>query len=180
MICRQNEQPGRGTRKRTSKASLNVGKKKRKNSSSEESEGEGEGEEDEEVEDEEGLDEEEGSDDDKNGSDGNKSDSSQSKDVPKHFHVSIVIFSKFDIYPLCSDHTINFNLKYLQSGNFVLLKSDVKWDGDTVTSKLDEINLWKIDGKALLQKFIPMESSGKILHKCTCVVSIKICLFKLF
>ncbi|KAM3966408.1 uncharacterized protein ACR2FA_012718 [Aphomia sociella] len=139
-----NEQPVRSGagRKRTSKASLNNSKKKRKNSSSEESEGEGE--EDEEAEDEEGeLDEEEGSDDEKNGSDGNKSDSSQSKDVPKHFH----------------------------SGNFVLLKSDVKWDGDTVISKLDELNLWKIDGKALLQKFIPMESSGKILHKCTCVYS---------
>lgn len=54
----------------------------------------------------------------------------------------------------------------------MLLKSDVKWDGDTVISKLDEINLWKIDGKALLQKFIPMESNGKVLHKCTCVVSI--------
>lgn len=137
------EQPGgRGVRKRTSKPSLNNSKKKRKNSSSEESEGEGE--DDEEAEDEEGdLDEEEGSDDEKNGSDGNKSDSSQSKDVPKHFH----------------------------SGNFVLLKSDVKWDGDTVISKLDELNLWKIDGKALLQKFIPMESSGKVLHKCTCVYS---------
>ncbi|XP_053606523.1 cell division cycle and apoptosis regulator protein 1-like [Plodia interpunctella] len=138
-----NEQPARGGgRKRATKTSLNNSKKKRKNSTSEESEGEGE--EDEEGEDEEGdLDEEEGSDDEKNGSDGNKSDSSQSKDVPKHFH----------------------------SGNFVLLKSDVKWDGDTVVSKLDELNLWKIDGKALLQKFIPMESNGKTLHKCTCVYS---------
>ncbi|XP_049874521.1 cell division cycle and apoptosis regulator protein 1-like [Pectinophora gossypiella] len=139
-----NEQPTRGGRKRGSKATMNNTKKKRKDDSSEESEGEGEGEDDEEAEDEEGdLDEEEGSDDEKNGSDGNKSDSSQSKDVPKHFH----------------------------SGNFVLLKSDVKWDGDTVVSKLDELNLWKIDGKALLQKFIPMESNGKILHKCTCVYS---------
>ncbi|XP_026316896.1 protein bfr2 [Hyposmocoma kahamanoa] len=140
-----NEQPVRGSggRKRTSKAAMNnSNKKKRKEESSEDSEGEGE--DDEEAEDEEGdLDEEEGSDDEKNGSDGNKSDSSQSKDVPKHFH----------------------------SGNFVLLKSDVKWDGDTVISKLDELNLWKIDGKALLQKFIPMESNGKILHKCTCVYS---------
>ncbi|XP_059054020.1 uncharacterized protein LOC131848244 [Achroia grisella] len=139
-----NEQPVRGgaDRKRTSKASLNNSKKKRKNSTSEESEEEVE--EDEEGEDEEGEeDEEEGSDDEKNDSDGNKSDSSQSKDVPKHFH----------------------------SGNFVLLKTDVKWDGDTVISKLDELNLWKIDGKALLQKFIPMESNGKILHKCTCVYS---------
>lgn len=53
----------------------------------------------------------------------------------------------------------------------MLLKSDVKWEGDVIVSKLDELNLWKIDGKALLQKFIPMESNGKILHKCTCVVS---------
>ncbi|CAG4950183.1 unnamed protein product [Colias eurytheme] len=136
-----NEQPARAGRKR-GRPPMNSTKKKRKNSSSEESEGEGE--EDEEGEDEEGeLDEEEGSDDEKNGSDGNKSDSSQSKDIPKHFH----------------------------SGNFVLLKSDVKWEGDKVISKLDELNLWKIDGKALLQKFIPMESNGKILHKCTCVYS---------
>lgn len=38
------------------------------------------------------MDEEEGSDEEKNGSDGNKSDSSQSKDVPKHFHVCFYIF----------------------------------------------------------------------------------------
>ncbi|GBP80229.1 hypothetical protein EVAR_9715_1 [Eumeta japonica] len=134
-------------RKRGSKGTVNNStKKKRKNSSSEDSEGPGDDDEDAEGEEEEGegeLDDEEGSDDEKNGSDGNKSDSSQSKDVPKHFH----------------------------SGNFVLLKSDVKWDGDTVLSKLDELNLWKIDGKALLQKFIPMESNGRILHKCTCVYS---------
>lgn len=59
----------------------------------------------------------------------------------------------------------------LQSGNFVLLKTDVTWDGDTVKSKASEINLWKIDGKALLQKYIPLENNGKTLHKCTCVVS---------
>ncbi|CAH3912103.1 general transcription factor IIF subunit 1-like [Pieris brassicae] len=133
-----NEQPARAGRKRAPKASVNNAKKKRKNSTSEESEGD----EEEEGEEEE-LDEEDGSDDEKNGSDGNKSDSSQSKDIPKHFH----------------------------SANFVLLKSDVKWDGDTVTSKLSDLNLWKIDGKALLQKFIPMECNGKILHKCTCVYS---------
>jgi len=52
----------------------------------------------------------------------------------------------------------------------------VKWDGDRVTSKLDELYLWKIDGKALLQKYIPMESNGKTLHKCTCVVSIGCCI----
>ncbi|XP_023946156.1 uncharacterized protein LOC112051660 [Bicyclus anynana] len=135
------EQPAGRGRKRASKPTVN-NKKKRKNSTTEESEEEAE--EDEEGEDEEGeLDEEEGSDEEKNGSDGNKSDSSQSKDIPKHFH----------------------------SGNFVLLKSDVKWEGESVISKLDELNLWKIDGKALLQKFIPMESNGKILHKCTCVYS---------
>ncbi|CAK1556261.1 unnamed protein product [Leptosia nina] len=133
-----NEQPARAVRKRGAGRPPVNNKKKRKNSTSEESEGD----DDEEAEDEE-LDEEDGSDDEKNGSDGNKSDSSQSKDIPKHFH----------------------------SGNFVLLKSDVKWDGDTVISTLDQLNLWKIDGKALLQKFIPMESNGKILHKCTCVYS---------
>jgi len=90
---------------------------------------------------EEEAEDEEDSDDEKNGSD--KSDSSQQKDVPKHFH----------------------------SGNFVLLKTDVTWDGDTVKSKASEINLWKIDGKALLQKYIPLENNGKTLHKCTCVYS---------
>lgn len=135
------EQPARGGRKRGPKSAVNNAKKKRKNSSSDDSELEPEDEEDEEEEGE--VEDEEGSDDEKNGSDGNKSDSSQSKDVPKHYH----------------------------SGNFVLLKSDVKWDGDTVTSKLNELNLWKIDGKALLQKYIPMESNGKTLHKCTCVYS---------
>ncbi|XP_077290213.1 uncharacterized protein LOC143914008 isoform X1 [Arctopsyche grandis] len=100
--------------------------------------------EDEEVEPEEGdEDVEDESDEDKNGSDGNKSDSEQSKDVPKHYH----------------------------SGNFVLLKSDVKWDGGAVTSKLEDLFLWKIDGKALLQKYVPMASNGKTLHKCTCVYS---------
>lgn len=83
----QNEQPARAGRKRGPKASVNNAKKKRKNSTSEESDGE----EEEEGEEEE-LDDEDGSDDEKNGSDGNKSDSSQSKDIPKHFHVCLVFF----------------------------------------------------------------------------------------
>lgn len=32
--------------------------------------------------------------------------------------------------------------------------------------------VWKIDGKALLQKYVPFKQEGKILYKNTSVVSI--------
>lgn len=32
--------------------------------------------------------------------------------------------------------------------------------------------VWKIDGKALLQKYIPFKQDGKVLYKNTSVVSI--------
>lgn len=54
----------------------------------------------------------------------------------------------------------------------MLLKSDVKWEGDSVLTKLKDLFLWKIDGKALLQKYVPVVSDGKTVHKCTCVVSV--------
>jgi len=31
--------------------------------------------------------------------------------------------------------------------------------------------LWRIDGKALLQKFLPFEEDGKVLYKSTTTVS---------
>jgi len=32
--------------------------------------------------------------------------------------------------------------------------------------------VWKIDGKALLQKYVPFKQDGKVLYKNTSVVSI--------
>lgn len=120
-------------------------KRKRKSSSSEESEPENENENEDE-----------------------ESDSSQSKDVPKHYHVRTCHYHYHYHYRYRypSSPTLSF-----QSGNFVLLKTDVKWEGDDVVTKLKDLYLWKIDGKALLQKFVPVVSDGKIVHKCTCVVS---------
>lgn len=39
-------------------------------------------------------------------------------------------------------------------------------------------HVWKIDGKALLQKYIPFEQDGKTLYKNTSVVSIVFTEFK--
>ncbi|XP_075224883.1 uncharacterized protein LOC142326342 isoform X2 [Lycorma delicatula] len=50
-----------------------------------------------------------------------------------------------------------------QSGSFVVLKTDFASDGDPP--------LWKIDGKALLQKYIPFEQDGKTYYKNTSVYS---------
>lgn len=53
---------------------------------------------------------------------------------------------------------------FLQSGAFIVLKTEA--DKET-----DDPPLWKIDGKALLQKYIPFEQDGKTLYKNTSVVS---------
>lgn len=45
-----------------------------------------------------------------------------------------------------------------------MLKSDFNNGGDPP--------IWKIDGKALLQKYIPFEQEGKTLYRNTSVVSI--------
>jgi len=51
----------------------------------------------------------------------------------------------------------------LQSGAFVVLKTDFQNGGDPP--------IWKIDGKALLQKYVPFEQDGKTLYKNTSTVS---------
>lgn len=53
--------------------------------------------------------------------------------------------------------------KEFSSGAFVVLKSDF--------SNTDDPPIWKIDGKALLQKYIPYEQDGKTLYKNTSVYS---------
>lgn len=51
-----------------------------------------------------------------------------------------------------------------QSGAFVVLKSDFNNGGDPP--------IWKIDGKALLQKYIPFQQDDKTYYKNTSVVSL--------
>ncbi|XP_050537627.1 uncharacterized protein LOC126903495 [Daktulosphaira vitifoliae] len=53
--------------------------------------------------------------------------------------------------------------KEFTSGAFVVLKTDMIGDGNPP--------VWKIDGKALLQKYIPFEQDGKTLYKNTSVYS---------
>jgi len=66
----------------------------------------------------------------------------------------------------------------LQSGSFVLAKADLgpnknktsnKGKSDVESSPYP--TLWRIDGKALLQKFLPFEEDGKVLYKSTTTVS---------
>uniref|UniRef100_A0A1B6MNH1 Uncharacterized protein n=1 Tax=Graphocephala atropunctata TaxID=36148 RepID=A0A1B6MNH1_9HEMI len=54
--------------------------------------------------------------------------------------------------------------KDFTSGAFVVLKSDA-------TNLEADPPLWKIDGKALLQKYIPFQQDGKTLYKNTSVYS---------
>ncbi|XP_044583085.1 glutamic acid-rich protein-like [Cotesia glomerata] len=49
------------------------------------------------------------------------------------------------------------------SGAFVVAKADVGGDSDPT--------LWRIDGKALLQKFLPFKEEGKTLYKSTSTYS---------
>lgn len=51
----------------------------------------------------------------------------------------------------------------LQSGAFVVAKADIGGSTDPT--------LWRIDGKALLQKFLPYKDDGKTLYKSTSTVS---------
>lgn len=53
--------------------------------------------------------------------------------------------------------------KEFKSGKFVVLKKDL------TGTELPPI--WKIDGKVLLQKFMPFEKDGKTLYKSTSTVS---------
>jgi hypothetical protein len=52
----------------------------------------------------------------------------------------------------------------IQSGAFVVAKADVNGDKDPT--------LWRIDGKALLQKYLPFIENGKTLYKSTSTVSL--------
>ncbi|KAI4482983.1 hypothetical protein M0802_013536 [Mischocyttarus mexicanus] len=49
------------------------------------------------------------------------------------------------------------------SGAFVVSKADIGINKDPT--------LWRIDGKALLQKFLPFKQDGKTLYKCTSTYS---------
>ncbi|GJQ80528.1 hypothetical protein Trydic_g12419 [Trypoxylus dichotomus] len=50
------------------------------------------------------------------------------------------------------------------AGTFVILKEDAQ-----KSSQLDPPCIWKIDGKALLQKFEPFQEEGKIRHRNTSI-----------
>uniref|UniRef100_A0A1B6EAM2 Uncharacterized protein n=1 Tax=Clastoptera arizonana TaxID=38151 RepID=A0A1B6EAM2_9HEMI len=56
------------------------------------------------------------------------------------------------------------NSKDYASGSFVVSKTDLK-------NTEDEPPIWKIDGKALLQKYVPFTENGKTLYRNTSVYS---------
>lgn len=73
---------------------------------------------------------------------------------------------------------IHVSLFFLQSGSFVLAKADLVSNKNKTSSKgKSDVEsspyptLWRIDGKALLQKFLPFEEDGKVLYKSTTTVS---------
>lgn len=66
----------------------------------------------------------------------------------------------------------------MQSGSFVLAKADLGPNKSKTSNKgksdvesSPHPTLWRIDGKALLQKFLPFEEDGKVLYKSTTTVS---------
>lgn len=66
----------------------------------------------------------------------------------------------------------------MQSGSFVLAKADLASKTKTSNKGKSEVEssphptLWRIDGKALLQKYLPFEKDGKVLYKSTTTVSV--------
>lgn len=56
---------------------------------------------------------------------------------------------------------------FFQTGSFVILKKDAQV-GDPAKHPC----IWRIDGKALLQKYEAFDEDGKVRHKNTSVVSI--------
>ncbi|RLU14816.1 hypothetical protein DMN91_012703 [Ooceraea biroi] len=65
-----------------------------------------------------------------------------------------------------------------ESGSFVLAKADLVSSKNKTPSKgksdveaSSYPTLWRIDGKALLQKFLPFEKDGKVLYKSTTTYS---------
>lgn len=72
---------------------------------------------------------------------------------------------------------LRFLSLFLQSGSFVLAKADLVSNKNKTSSKgKSDVEsspyptLWRIDGKALLQKFLPFEEDGKVLYKSTTTV----------
>ncbi|XP_020290070.1 nucleolin-like [Pseudomyrmex gracilis] len=66
--------------------------------------------------------------------------------------------------------------KNFQSGSFVISKEDLEVAKKNKNKNISEVdkypNLWRIDGKALLQKYLPFQDkSGKILYKSTTTYS---------
>ncbi|KAL0132362.1 hypothetical protein PUN28_000266 [Cardiocondyla obscurior] len=69
--------------------------------------------------------------------------------------------------------------KEYTSGSFVLAKADLesKNKEDNISKGKSNVEtspyptLWRIDGKALLQKFLPFEEDGKVLYKSTTTYS---------
>ncbi|XP_051163793.1 nucleolin-like [Leptopilina boulardi] len=61
------------------------------------------------------------------------------------------------------DNTTGFPPKDYTSGAFVVAKSDIGQSTDPT--------LWRIDGKALLQKYLPFKDDGKTLYKSTSTYS---------
>lgn len=67
---------------------------------------------------------------------------------------------------MCCSFDNNFvnctSLVYLQSGEFVAIKSELNemWPA-----------IWRVDGKTLLQKYEPFEENGKVLYRNISTVS---------
>lgn len=59
------------------------------------------------------------------------------------------------------------NIFGFQTGSFLILKKDIQ-AGDP---KKKQPCIWRVDGKALLQKYIPFDDNGVLRHKTTSTVS---------
>lgn len=78
-----------------------------------------------------------------------------------NFWEKLFVFKKI-LFVLCKKIFVFFFL--FQNGSFVVLKTDLQSDGDPP--------LWKIDGKALLQKYVPFKGKdGETLYKNTSTYS---------
>lgn len=81
---------------------------------------------------------------------------------PKDYTVSIlIVYLKVFFLGSFMFKVISYFV-FLQSGAFVVAKADVGQNTDPT--------LWRIDGKALLQKYLPFKEDGKTLYKSTSTV----------